>query len=1059
MLYLHVSNRTENLLQHLVHVFRASERRDLFEKEYFLIQSQGMERMISQTLAENFTSWCNFEYFLPLSFLKHSAEKLGMEITPDGYERKIMAWRIEELLRELPGDEYQPLRSYLQGDNLDLKRYQLADQLSNIYDQYQMMRPEMLAAWAQNRLVTGDPSEIWQRSIWARLTDRLEGAPHRGMVLQKVIDRLRTGENLSPLLPERVSVFGLSIMPPLFLGYLQGLAQHCEVHLYVLSPCREYWGDIESRRKMLQRSLNSSDTQTLEMDDAPETHPLLVSLGQQGRDFQRMLFDDVHFELEFDSYEEPLDTGELTLLRQLQSDLLKGEVGRNPVPWPEDDHSIRISACHSRLREIMVLREHILRWLYDDPELKLRDIVVMAPDIQEYSALIPAVFSDIQHSISDRSLRRRNPVLAAYDDFLGLFQGRFGWDQLLDLLKEPVIAEKLQLAQSDLETLQQWVTQCGIRWGLSGKHRGEMGLPEFDECSWNAGLQRLLMGYAIDSEEFVDGILPFVDIEGSGAAALGGLCQFVGLLEKARTDFAGKHTLKEWSAVLIQYAGQLFLDDSERSNTKEYLELHEILASLGDDPGEFHQSEVDFTVIRTWLEHMARETRSSSGFLRGQLTFCSMLPMRSIPFKNVCIIGLNDGAFPAIDRSSTFDLMGSSHKPGDRSRRMDDRYQFLEALMAAREHLYLSYIGQSIKNNEKIPPSVVVTELQELLTDYYGAEDVAVFHPLHPFSSRYFTGREPDLFSYDETYCAVAKRLQQPAAPVSSWWSGQRDIEVSEIHISDLFRFYSNPQRWFVQKCLGVRLAGDIEVVAESETFVPEGLDKYLLDQELLDLLLQNGNPECAQQKLRVTGRWPLGSPGAIAYERKIAELGDFVESVAEADMGGRSEDIPIDIEAGGYHLTGTLSNVYENGVMLCRYSNLKGKDLLVGWLHHLLYAEITGRQADTVIFAKDSSTRLSAGCTAEPSLETLVQLFVSGCRQPSSLYTEPGLAWVQKAGKGEGMREAALSKLKYILDNSYDAELALLLRNTALESVLGEDFEELCEAVLLPIWRCANAN
>jgi exodeoxyribonuclease V gamma subunit len=1059
MLYLHVSNRTENLLQHLVHVFQASERRDLFEKEYFLIQSQGMERMISQTLAANFTSWCNFEYFLPLSFLKYSAEKLGMEITPDGYERKIMAWRIEELLRELHGEEYQPLRSYLQGENLDLKRYQLADQLSNIYDQYQMMRPEMLAAWSQNRLVNGDPSEIWQRSLWARLTERLEGAPHRGMVLQKVIDRLRTGDNLSQLLPERVSVFGLSIMPPLFLGYLQGLARHCEVHLYVLSPCKEYWGDIESRRKLLQRSLNSNDPQILEMDDAPESHPLLVSLGQQGRDFQRMLFDDVHFELEFASYEEPLNTGELTLLRQLQSDLLKGEVMRSFEPWPAGDQSIRITACHSRLREIMVLREHILRWLYEDPDLKLRDIVVMAPDIQEYSALIPAVFSDIQHSISDRSLRRRNAVLAAYDDFMGLFQGRFGWDQILDLLKEPVIAEKLQLAQSDLESIQQWVTQSGIRWGLSGKHRGEMGLPEFDECSWSAGLQRLLMGYAIDSDEFVDGILPFIDIEGSGAAALGGLCQFVGLLEKARTDFAGKHTLKAWSALLIQYAGQLFLDDSERSSTKEYLELHEILASLGDNPGEFHHSDVDFTVIRTWLEHMARETRSSSGFLRGQLTFCSMLPMRSIPFKSVCIIGLNDGAFPAIDRSSTFDLMGSSHKPGDRSRRMDDRYQFLEALMAAREHLYLSYIGQSIKNNEKIPPSVVVTELQELLSDYYGAKDVVVFHPLHPFSSRYFAGLEPEFFSYDETYCAVAKKLQQPSVPASSWWSGQRDLDIREIHISDLFRFYSNPQRWFVQNCLGIRLGGDIEVIAESETFTPEGLDKYLLDQELLDLLLHNGNPDSVQKKLRVTGRWPLGAPGAIAYESKITELRGFAESVADANMGVPAEDIAIDIEVGGYHLTGMLSNVYENGIMLCRYSNMKGKDLLVGWLHHLLYAEMVGKQTDTVIFAKDGSKRLRAGSTAEPTLEALVHHFVAGCRQPSPLYIEPGIAWVKKVEKGEGMQEAALSSLEYTLSEGYDAELALLLRNTELLSVLGEDFEELCETVLLPIWRCANAN
>ncbi len=1020
-----------------------------------------MERMISQTLAENFTSWCNFEYLLPLSFLQHSADMLDMEITPDGYDRKVMVWRIEELLRDIEAEEFQPLRRYLNGKNLDVKRYQLADQLSNIFDQYQLMRPEMLNAWAENRLTTKEPSEIWQRTLWMRLAGQVDSAPHRGIVLQQVINALTTRKDLAGKLPERVSVFGLSIMPPLFLRYLQGLALHSDVHLYVLSPCREYWGDIESRRKILLRSINDESGMAQELDDTPESHPLLISLGQQGRDFQRMLFDDVHFELEFDSYQDPLDRESPTLLRQLQSDLLAGAVEALSTPWQINDDSIRIISCHSKLREITILKDHILRWLYEEPELELRDIVVMAPDIQEYAALIPAVFKDIQHSVSDRSLRRRNPVIAAFDSFLALFSGRFGWDELLDLLNEPAISEKLQLSATDLENIQHWVTSSGIRWGLSAKQRGEMGLPEFEECSWAAGLERLLMGYAIDSDNFVDGILPFPDIEGGGAAALGGLCQFVKIVERARNDFSTSYTLSGWADLLVSYSRELFYDESSYADTKDFLELQEIMQDLGEKQGVFHQSDIDFTVICTWLEHMARETRSSSGFLRGQLTFCSMLPMRSIPFKVVCLIGLNDGLFPKNDRYATFDLMGAGHRPGDRSRRMDDRYQFLEALVAAREKLYLSYIGQSIKNNEEIPPSVVVTELLEVLTQYYHVTDCVIRHPLHPFSSNYFNGNYTSLFSYSATYCNVAEKLAMPDGDKKSWWSGDRQSEIKEIDVRDLLRFYSNPQRYFVRNCLGIWLGDDFDIVAESENFTLDGLENYLIDQELVSAMIAGANRSVLDdlhRKLSLAGRWPLGTPGDLKYEKKIEELSGFAKTISDCGIGNRLDDLLIDEEVGGYAIRGVLSNVYEGGMLLCRYSKFKGKDLLSAWLHHLLYSRATGNTTTTYLFSSDSFQQIPAGSPPVPDLETLVKIFVAGNLRPSPLYIDPGVEWVKKYLKnGAGDLDAARRKLVKMVEDGYDAELSLLLRNCEVEILLGEEFEEVCQKVLEPIWRNVN--
>lgn len=1037
MLYLHVSNRTENLLLHLVQVLRSSGRQNPFDSEFFLIQSQGMERIISQTMADHFTSWCNFRFMLPMQFLTYCSEKLEQETTADVYERSVMLWRIEALLRTIDEDVYRQLHQYLAGMDAPLKRFQLAAQLANLFDQYQVLRPEMIASWQAGRTVTKEPAEQWQMALWQRLRKQCPDAPHRGELLTGVIGKLLDEQNLSTQLPARLNVFGLTTMVPLFLRFLQGLANHCQVHLYVLSPCSLYWGDIARRRGL---------------DQSMEGHPLLVSMGQQGKDFQELLYSDVNYEQDFSSYQDPAEDGRTRLLTRLQSDLLKGEIEPCDSDWPDDDDSICIVSCHSKIRELGVLKNQILQWLYENPELELRDIIVMAPDIQEYSTLIPAVFSDVQHSIADRSLRRRNSIISAFSTFLGLFTGRFGWDELYDLLKEPAVAEKLQLTTGDLENIRNWVLGSGIRWGLSGVQKETAGLPSFEESTWKGGLERMLMGYAIDSSGFVDEIIPFGDIEGGNGAALGGLCRFISIIEQAVIDFGKSYDLGRWSELLIMYSDFLFTSDGDGS--RDFLDLQEILAGLGNNVQELHNGEVDFTVIRAWLESVTRETRSSSGFLRGQLTFCSMLPMRSIPFKNVCLLGLNEGGFPGNDYRATFDLIGIGHRPGDRSRRMDDRYQFLETILAARDRLYLSYVGQSIKNNEQIPPSVVLAELLDVLAGSYKVKDLVVHHPLQPYSSKYFTGEDHTLFSYDADHCRVAEQIRQPPVVAQSWWRGRREVEIDAASWLDFQKFFRHPQEWFLRDCLGIRVRDEIAVVPESETFTHNTLEKYITDRELLEGRASGMNTSFLLKRLQAEGRWPLGSAGELLFEARKKELELFEEKIEQLQPGERLEPLPVDLAINSVHLHGMLTNLYEEGIFLYRHANLKPKDCLNGWLHHLLYSRITGQVVPTLVLGSDKHMVIDGESPLLPDLEQLMTVFTDGCREPSKLFLDLGFAALDSFEKGKGLQAGALAKLNNSIENGYDQELLFLLEGCDPADIFDDEFIELCHTVLEPVWR-----
>jgi exodeoxyribonuclease V gamma subunit len=1040
MFYLHASNKTENLLLHLAKLIEADPLDSIFAQEYILIQSQGMERMISQYLAEYFTSWCNYRFLLPVVFLQDIAKKLGMEITPDAYERSYLGWRIEDKLRSIEADVYAPLRQYLSGEQVERKRFQLAHQLANIFDQYQLMRPRMLKSWENKRLCLKEKAESWQMHLWNRLVAEESVGRHRGELLHEVTTTLHQGESLG-LLPQRVAVFGVHILPPFFLDYLSGLAKHCDVHLFLLSPCRHYWGDMDRRQAISARP----GEMTLQ-------HPLLISLGKQGRDFQNLLLEKVAIEHEFVSYEEPGEGegGGITLLHRLQSDLLEGRLS-DPANASAPDGSIRIVSCHSRLRELQVLKDHIIHLLDNDERLQLRDIVVMAPDIQEYAPFIAAVFEDIQHSIADRSLRRRNAYIAAFLEFLELLNGRFGWSEVLDLFEKEQIFPHFGLNQSDFERLRHWVVSAGIRWGLSAQTRAAEGIG-FSENSWREGLDRLLMGYAVDSDAEIAGILPYTEIEGSEAKPLGGLCRFISVVERAEHDFKRGRGLRQWSELLLDYAENLFGGQDER----DFLELQDVLRELGDC-GAFHRGIVRLEVIGAWFEHSSGESRSAGGFLKGHLTFCSMLPMRSIPFTAVCLIGMNYGVFPGSDPHSTFDLMKREPLPGDRSLRADDRYQFLEVLSAARESLYIGYIGQSPRNNDPLPPAVVVTELLEVLENHYQAKGLVEQHPLHGFSSRYFA-EGSRFFSYSEAdYLAACKRGERREES-TPWWRGSISVEQGDIDPDDMLRFYSNPQLYFVQRRLGVYLGEDGPLPEESEVFESLGLQSYGVNQLILKEMAQNTDAGQLKRRLCLDGLWPLGTPGEIAFAERKKEVRIFATRLENEAMGQALPDLECNLTVGPYRLAGRLSNRFEGGILLARYADLRAKDILRGWLHHQIGTAL-GASACTKIVMKNSLIHFREGDCQGPGLEKLIDVYMRGKSRPSKLLLEPGLEYCRQKLSSRA-RISPLQKagncLRTCLDNGYEPAWSLLYRNLEDESVIDDEFVEMTEQILLPLWsRC----
>ena len=811
MLHLYQSNRLEDLAELLWKIQESSPLSDPLQEEEILVQSQGMRRFIEHALAKSGGIAANLRFSLPAGFNWRLMRELlpGIpELSP--FNTEVMRWRLLELFFSdgLSAPEYsaarQALSAYLSGGSV--AAYQLAGQLADIFDQYLVYRPDWIDAWQNGRLIGLGEDEIWQAELWRFLDDGRQIAPHRVALWHKLLDALSAP---GAKLPERLFVFGIATLAPMYLQLLQAVAQHSEVHIFALNPAAEYWGNIIEPAQMLQ---NPDDT-----DLSQTGHPLLASLGKQGRDFFNALTEsELHTDLQVYS-DEPLSDG---LLHRLQYDIQTLSL---PDGTAAPDDSIRIVCAHSPLRELQILKEHLLQQFDRRPDLQPHDIAVLTPDIEPYVPFIEAVFGEqsgrpLPYSVSDVKLSRRRPLLHALEQVLELFDSRFEADKVTALLdSEPVLA-RFGLTREDLPLLHDTIASLNIHWGLDAEMRDGTD-PLF---TWQQGLDRLALGWLLpDGGGLWQGISPWHADPGH-TAVLSRFAAFIRRLAHWRQIWMQPENIGGWTERVRKLAGELFTPTEDDGQSLRQLE--QALA-------RWHQEaelagfggKLPYSVINL---HLARflGSQSEAGFLRGGITFCSMVPMRSLPFKTICLLGLNDGLFPRNTRAAAFDLIARHPKKGDRARRDDDRYLFLESLISAREHLYLSYVGRSIRTNEALAPSALLNELADCIADMTGKSTAELYagqieqHPLQAFSTRYFDGGS--LSSSRQDYADALNRPSEKRPPFYTrpLEDGEPPLSVSQ---NELAAFWKNPVKHWLRHTLDWQPPYLEEADSAGEPFAP----------------------------------------------------------------------------------------------------------------------------------------------------------------------------------------------------------------------------------------------
>ena len=1021
---LYSSNRLEILAEKLSDLLKKDPLPAL-EKEVIVVQSRGMQRWLSLELARHLGVCANIWFPFPNAIVHRLFQAVSPEVPDENpWDTDVMTWTLVGMVPAWLGKPgFEEVRTYLGESPHHLKLYQLCQRIASTFDQYLTFRPDMLLGWESGK------DHHWQAALWRGLRDH-HPLPHRAGLREAFLERVRKGTVAETRFPKRISLFGISTLPPFHIETFGATALVTDVHLFLMNPCKEYWLDIVSQRALARLGDDMHETGSGPEPLHYETgNSLLSSLGTLGREFLSLVsrLDP----LEHECYE-GLET--VDLLSWVQHDILtlceRGRDGCENHRISEGDASIRIHSCHSPLRELEVLKDQLLAFFEEDPDLSTGDILVMTPDIETYAPFVEAVFGDVVNprvripfSIADRSPRGESRILDSFLRMLDLKESRFTAPEVMDLLECPAVMERFGLSESDLSVIQQWVADAGIRWGISGEHRGELGLPPLPQNTWSAGIERLILGYAMSGGEYGEfhATSPYDRIEGRDALVLGRFATFLSALFDHAASLEGDRTLAEWSVLLKQMLERFFFtNDQDRNQGLVLRRALERLAAL--EPCAGFLGKVDVQVIQAWLLRTLSMDPRGLGFITGGVTFCAMLPMRSIPFKIICLLGMNSDAYPRRTTRPGFDLMAADPKPGDRSQRNDDRYLFLEAILSARKRLHISYVGQDPQDNSKMVPSVVVSELMDYIEKGFTApgrpilDHVLVRHRLQPFSPTYFSGTTP-FFSYSEENCEAAQAFLAPRASHAPFITHGLDPSAfrhETIQLADLIRFYANPARYLLRHRLQIELGSNTLKLEDTEPFFLDGLGRYRLGERLLKGQISGVDQETVLDAAMASGVLPHGTVGLCARDKIRTETEGFARLLTpwiRQPLG----PLQLETEVAGVRVVGRITNHYPFGLVQYRFSNIKGRDLLGLWLCHLLFNRCgpDSPEKRSLLFGKDGGVVFEPLPIGERSLEELVLIFEKGFVKPVHFFPDTSLAYARAVIERNTSQEAAMGSAR----------------------------------------------
>jgi len=995
---------------------------DPFASEVVVVPAKGVERWLSQRLSHRLgvgersrDGVCaGVRFVSPHSLV---SMLLGRD-RDDPWEPDQLVWPLLAVIDASLDEPWAvPLARHLghgvAGDEGELRRnrrYAVARRLAGLFASYARQRPALVSDWREGRDTDGAGSPVapdlsWQPELWRRLLDQVDVPPPDVRHAETVARLGSGGADLD--LPGRLSLFGHTRLPSTEVSLVRALARPRDVHLWLPQASPELWDDLADV---------AAEGPVRRRDDpsaAGVGHPLLGSLGRDARELQRALQGAVDVDRQVPGDLHP----PTTLLGHLQADLRANHeptaaerAARTLLPG---DRSVQVHACHGPHRQVEVLREVLVGLLQDRPDLEPRDILVMCPDVETYAPLVEAGFGlgevvpgghpahGLRVRLADRALSSTNPLLGLAARLVEVAGGRVTATEVLDLLGSDVCRRRFRLDDDDLARISHWVGESGIRWGLDRDQRAAFSMDGFGHNTWRAGLDRVLLGVAISGDDLrhLGPALPLDDVGSNDVDLVGRLAEFCDRLERCVTALTRAGSVAEWVGALGEAARDL--GDVEPDDAWQIAQFEQELARILAAASGASASPLRLADVRALLVSRLGGRPTRANFRTGTLTVCTMVPMRSVPHRVVCLVGLDDGVFPRTQWTDGDDVLARDPLTGERDVRSEDRQLLLDAVLAATDTLVVCYTGAGEHTGAERPPAVPLGELLDAVRATADGADVVVRHPLQPHDPRNLAAPSP--FSFDVAALAGARAAVAERVPPAPFLPAPLPPpEPDDVNLDDLVSFLHHPVREFLRGPMALGTARESDDVLDGIPIDLTALEEWDIGDRFVTSLLAGEEPGSVFLAEQLRGSVPPGQIGEATLVKITRDVEALLGQTADLRIGPpRTLDLDVDL-GDGRRLTGTVAGVFGNRLVSIGYSRLRAKQRLTSWIRLLALSAAFPDEswsAHTVGRGKAGPTRSLAGPLdhrAHLWLADLVALHDEGQTRPLPLPLKTGCAWAE---------------------------------------------------------------
>lgn len=1041
MLTIYHSNKLDVLKSLMAHIMQMQKLTSPMQKEVIVVQSTGMAKWLQIELGQEMGILANVDFVLPSGYLWQlfsmfkSADNSNDDIK---FDKLTITWLLMKTIPHLLNNPaFETIKAYLNEDDAyDEKLNQLSSRCADVFDHYLVYRPEWTLLWENDERVAGlDSDQEWQAILWKAVSTELNQKAleneltltHRASMYGELIKFLKAAPKGSLNLPERIFICGISALPPLSVQVLEVLGDHCDVHLMYTNPCRYYWADIKTVSTTIKQRLrmplaNNFQIKPLRKSDGEKifkathteplksqlehSHPLLAKWGKLAKE-QLQQFAELQNVQEIEAFVEEEAT---CLLSSIKTDILNlknrqilgltheellNSTSKQLIET--DDGSVQFNVCHSMAREVEVLHDYLLKQFQENHDILPKDVVVMVSDIAAYSPYIHAIFGNasrdnyIPFSIADRGIKSTHPIVTLVSLLLELPKKRFEVEEIFSLFASPVLLNRFKIKVSDLDQIRVWIDKINIYWGRDDEWLIANEMPATGKYTWRFGLDRLLLGLTKLEESGIWQDTLAYDGGQANSELVGQFSELITQLMVWQDKLSQPKTLSEWRPILTMLFDDLLSFEAEDVSVSLFLlEVWDQVVRTGLAIEYDQKVDVDL-LHQAWLMK-ADNDKSSQKFLAGKVNFCTLMPMRSIPFKQVCLLGMSENHYPRNVNMVSFDLMRNHTQLGDRSRRDDDRYLFLEAVISAEKFLYISYVGLSIQNNQPQNASIVVNELLDYLTqsyviaDYQGlsCDESAAKMRAHFLRMQQRVPYAPDNYvqdgelaiengtiqnegqvqkSYAKAWLAILNQDIRPAT-----FNQMIEPELSgTVDLSTLLSFYRNPIEYFFKNVLSIYFNDHSSSFSNDEPFdLQNKLEQYILKQNIYGLTQNGLDKEGIKRIIIAKGRMPANAAADYNLDKMIKTIDLFYNTINhilpnynkyEADNGAMLEvnltadqllllaenskntTVTVLTEAFSHftELFGWIQYDKRYGLIEKRFGSIKPKYLIQFWIKHLL--------------------------------------------------------------------------------------------------------------------------